>query len=355
VVDAVLRWVPYPLDAGLLALDDAAAKVDAGRLAEATAILSSEATTDRLQAVAELVLGGTDLTSDEHVVASRQSAHALLADVHHLVELAVTMEGADGRFGGLSRELNAERSLRERDRARLLEVLVSKGLTSQGRSRFKRGEITVLQARIDLAVVPPRVFSWLGADVSDIEYDVIGSGVAVSAAIIAPTKTELIAFAAAPDGQVLAQSMMAPSSDSSRMTAVLDLPGTQPSGVVLGLRSAEIDPQLAALRAVDPAVDAERHLIESWSRSRFAVSTLVAEQVSDSPPTTRWLDVAPSELVAGVGSVLGRSRLDEAPRRRAELADYQSNSRWDQRASVAGAARPLISEFAFVLGAKWTA
>ncbi|WP_457099661.1 hypothetical protein [Microbacterium sp. P5_E9] len=351
--------MPYPIDEEAAALDVAFGHLEAGDELLAGEILAEDAVRLRLAEVAHELLGTGRLT-DAGYERSHAISRVAFEDVAGAVVLAAQ---AHPEFAELSREFELERRLRAR--AHGLQVVIGTEIDAAGGSNYLGAPLSqLLTARVDLAIVPPRVFPWDGPERSELHATrpEAKPWVKVTAALrMAAPSTPLMFFVIDQHGRTFeADADVA----GGMLKARIDV-DPDSSIAAVGVRAAEVPMSHAVARLRSGEVDATRHLVDGWARDQLARAALT---LGDAPrhraSVDRWLSVHPARA-AGNALAAFQHAEREVHRRSAEpayaalVADVQSRVRgasehigraaWNDVSDLTGPQRPLVSTLLLVL------
>jgi hypothetical protein len=350
LVEGAIRWMPYPVAEGLLLCDRAAALLGEGRTAEATQVLSDDRALAALRELGEAALGVEDPRDAVALRRSRQLTELVLAD---LLAVARHVERTveDGRdLADLVADLEVQLRLRDGTIGELAEPLSSL-MSAEGVAQFKGGAMPT--ARLDLQAVSPRVFAWRGPEAGGIDVAVVDGGVEVRLPLQRPLERgEGYRVIVADRGDVQAVALHA-DADAGRLVGRASIPRDAIGRAVLTVAADGASTAALVQRARGRTPDVERLLVEAWATSRLAHAARLATRVdaaADERLLRRWVTQAPTAdaHAASARQYADLGGIDPVLRRTA--SEFAGDREWDLVALGHGAARPLLSEVAFVLG-----
>jgi hypothetical protein len=369
-------WMPYPISDELLAVDLAVACVETGDESGARQHLESPAVRDTLAAILEDALGTGDLTNRR---ASRRSSTILGLHRRDLSALSGVASRLDPQLAQLFAEFDANEHLVRRAHDSGIQTLLSTEVARAGTDSLmgdSRPVTHINTAPIDLAVVPPRVFSWGGPDADELRL-IRNEGrstaeIRVEVDSPAAVAGEYTAFVTS--GELTAEAPLVRSDAKGRLRATIDL---WPSSAAddgrsmhFGIRHHRASLDSARIRLESGVAEATRSLIEAWSRLRLGHAYLAVGHIGAEIAADIWvsksiyrvarvaqtvLDARSGELSSGSSALTaGAASLRHANRAVASDAEaYLGDSdHWDDKPDLSGARRPLLCETYLVLGER---
>lgn len=351
LVESVRRFTPYPIDEASLELDLAAACLEAGQVGQVDAILSQAHAESALRERAEQVLGDGDLTRSHDVY--RRAVTLAYTTLDDIAALVVHVAKTRPSFRQLSSELARERAIREREGRASDEVLVSSVIAARALPHVRgEGDLVnkILRSRLDLRLVPARLFAWSGPEFEDV-VGVLNSRddrLRLSAPLASPVSRipHLTAYVINRRSGAVDEQPAQLSGDGKRVEAFFRVEPRESSQLVFGIRLLDIP--LDVDRACGPDVLAERLWIESWCLARFAAAAALVENIEPNSPRREWHQKSPEVDAAMASDVVQASPLRSRVDRRA-LARYINERLWDRSIVREGPSRPLMCEISHVM------
>lgn len=374
LVKMVNGWMPYPVAPELLAIDLAVASVECGDEVAAQRHLERPGVLAALATMVGQAMGTGDL-SDQPTF--RRSVTICALHRSDLTAIGPMACGLDPALISVFSDLRADGRILMRTHSAGIQTLLSTevGRGSTGNLMGDAAPLTHIDsAPIDLGVVPPRVFSWLGPQWDELRLiSTEGeNAIQVRIEISAPDVTagDYVVFLTAGDRKGETPLTRTTDGRALQATVVLGGRGAIPpaSSLHVGIRHKDVSSQWAHSRLLTGEAESTRSLVEAWARLRLGSACLAVESVGREEPSSTWtsqsvqkvamgarlaLDArrkeligSPTGLAAGAVGLLERnSALREESTRFVENATI-----WDAKPELTGTRRPLLAETLFVLG-----